>query len=105
MEQIRDLLAPDPNPMPPNYQRPKLEVKNVGAGLSHIPGLVEQPVQSAEEAWELLLVGARARQSAETKMNDLSSRSHCLLCVRVRGESVLTGKLMGGLVVWEKGCF
>ena len=44
------------------------------------------------EAWQLLQSGSAARHSAETAMNDRSSRSHCVLCVRVRGQSRLTGE-------------
>ena len=51
-------------------------------------------VASVEEAWGLLCKGAQNRQSAETKMNDRSSRSHCMLCVRVRGQSRLTGQIL-----------
>ena len=36
-------------------------------------------------------LGVQARHSAQTKMNERSSRSHCMLCVKVRGQSKLTG--------------
>ena len=49
-------------------------------------------VASVGEAWQLLQSGSAARRSAETAMNDRSSRSHCVLCVRVRGQSRLTGR-------------
>ena len=49
-------------------------------------------VVSVGEAWQLLQSGSAARHSAETAMNDRSSRSHCVLCVRVRGQSRLTGE-------------
>ena len=48
-------------------------------------------VSSVEEAWQVLELGAQSRHSAQTKMNERSSRSHCLLCVKVRGHSKLTG--------------
>lgn len=44
-----------------------------------------------EEAWAVLELGAQSRHSAQTKMNERSSRSHCMLCVKVRGHSKLTG--------------
>ncbi len=50
-------------------------------------------VSSVEEAWQSLEVGSQTRHSAETKMNERSSRSHCMLCVKVRGQSKLTGGL------------
>ncbi len=49
-------------------------------------------VASVGEAWRLLQLGSAARHSAETAMNDRSSRSHCVLCVQVRGQSRLTGE-------------
>ncbi len=52
-------------------------------------------VSSVEEAWQTLAVGAQSRHSAETKMNERSSRSHCMLCVKVRGQSKLTGQHSG----------
>lgn len=45
-----------------------------------------------EEAWQVLQVGTQSRHSAQTKMNERSSRSHCMLCVKVRGQSKLTGQ-------------
>ena len=55
-------------------------------------------VESVEEAWQTLQKGAEARHSAETKMNDRSSRSHCMLCVKVRGQSKITGLTRGSLL-------
>ena len=49
-------------------------------------------VNSVEEAWQVLEVGTHSRHSAQTKMNERSSRSHCMLCVKVRGQSKLTGE-------------
>lgn len=83
LEQVRDLLAEGP--------QDRLEVKvGVGAGGS-VPGLTQATVAGVEQAWEYLRRGQRARTSAATSMNDVSSRSHCLLCLRVRGRSKLTG--------------
>ncbi|KAK9820101.1 hypothetical protein WJX72_006155 [[Myrmecia] bisecta] len=85
MDTICDLLVVDES-----APRPKLEVKN-GAYGSYMPGLTEAKVESAAAAWALLRSGTEARHSAQTKMNEHSSRSHCMLCVRVRGQSKLTG--------------
>ena len=61
-------------------------------------------VSSVEEAWQTLEGGSKRRQSAETKMNDRSSRSHCMLCVKVRGQSKLTGlKAMQNKATWDGG--
>ena len=54
-------------------------------------------IESVEEAWQTLQKGAEKRHSAETKMNDRSSRSHCMLCVKVRGQSKITGLMHGSL--------
>ncbi|DBA65600.1 TPA: hypothetical protein ACH3X2_002665 [Trebouxia sp. C0005] len=87
MDSINDLLWEEQGS---GVARSKLEVR-IGAFGSHLPGLVEKQVSSVEEAWQSLEVGAGARHSAETKMNERSSRSHCMLCVKVRGQSKLTG--------------
>ncbi|KAL0024480.1 hypothetical protein WJX77_008530 [Trebouxia sp. C0004] len=87
MDSINDLLWEEQGS---GVGRPKLEVR-IGAFGSHLPGLVEKQVNSVEEAWQSLEVGAQSRHSAETKMNERSSRSHCMLCVKVRGQSKLTG--------------
>lgn len=50
-------------------------------------------IGSVEEAWQTLQKGAEARHSAETSMNERSSRSHCMLCIKVRGQSKITGVL------------
>lgn len=66
------------------------------SGPYNIHALLMQ-VESVEEAWQTLQKGAEARHSAETKMNDRSSRSHCMLCVKVRGQSKITGLTHGSL--------
>lgn len=48
-------------------------------------------VQTASEAQHWLCTGLANRASGETAMNQQSSRSHCLLCVRITGRSKLTG--------------
>lgn len=84
MESIRDLLSTASD------ESTKLEVRQGPQG-SHIPGLTEVVVHSTEDAYTLLHRGAEARKCAVTSMNERSSRSHSMLCVRVRGRSKLTG--------------
>jgi hypothetical protein len=55
-----------------------------------MPGVVQ--VTTAEQAWGLLQTASAARHAAETLMNAASSRSHCLLCLRVDGKSRLTSE-------------
>ncbi|CAM5998905.1 unnamed protein product [Sphagnum balticum] len=88
-EQIRDLLAP---PLTMDQTPKKLEVKQMPEGGHHVPGLVEAKVQSMEEVWEVLQTGSSARTIGSTRSNDLSSRSHCMLCVMVKGESEISGE-------------
>ncbi|CAM6048113.1 unnamed protein product [Sphagnum compactum] len=88
-EQIRDLLAP---PLSVDQTPKKLEVKQMPEGGHHVPGLVEAKVQSMEEVWEVLQTGSSARTIGSTRSNDLSSRSHCMLCVMVKGESEISGE-------------
>lgn len=85
MENIRDLLS-----TASDEESARLEVRQGPQG-SHIPGLTEVVVHSTEEAYTLLHRGAEARKCAVTSMNERSSRSHSMLCVRVRGRSKLTG--------------
>nr|QWT43342.1 kinesin-like protein KIN14M [Citrullus lanatus] len=86
-EKIRDLLADNSNP---NLK--KLEIKQAAEGTQEVPGLVEAQVYGTEEVWELLKSGSRARSVGSTSANELSSRSHCLLRVTVKGENLINGQ-------------
>ncbi|GLJ13213.1 hypothetical protein SUGI_0207810 [Cryptomeria japonica] len=88
-EQIRDLLA-----SPPHHGQivKKLEIKQVAEGVHHVPGLVEAQVHIMSEVWEVLQTGSSARAVGSTNANEHSSRSHCILCVMVKGESLVTGE-------------
>lgn len=65
----------------------------IRAALSPLPAL---QVSTADQAWELLRKASAARHAAETQMNVHSSRSHCLLCLRVEGRSRLTSECCKG---------
>ncbi|GFY90593.1 P-loop containing nucleoside triphosphate hydrolases superfamily protein [Actinidia rufa] len=86
-EKIRDLLIE-------NSDQPgkKLEIKQAADGVQEVPGLVEARVYGTDEVWELLKSGSRSRSVGSTNSNELSSRSHCLLRVTVKGESLINGK-------------
>ncbi|KAG0554471.1 hypothetical protein KC19_12G094400 [Ceratodon purpureus] len=88
-EQIRDLLAP---PAAQDQPSKKLEIKQAAEGGHHVPGLVEAQVSSMEEVWDVLQAGSSSRTVGSTRANDHSSRSHCMLCVMVKGENVITGE-------------
>ncbi|KAL5783678.1 hypothetical protein ACOSP7_008707 [Xanthoceras sorbifolium] len=85
-EKIRDLLVD------PNQPSKKLEIKQAAEGTQEVPGLTEARVYGTEEVWELLKSGGRARSVGSTNANELSSRSHCLLRVTVKGENLMNGQ-------------
>ncbi|KAJ9682015.1 hypothetical protein PVL29_018080 [Vitis rotundifolia] len=86
-EKIRDLLVEKSN-QPPK----KLEVKQAAEGTQEVPGLVEARVYGTNEVWGLLQSGSRIRSVGSTNANELSSRSHCLLRVTVKGENLVNGE-------------
>ncbi|KAH7280079.1 hypothetical protein KP509_37G051500 [Ceratopteris richardii] len=88
-EEIRDLLATSPAL---GQNNKKLEIKQCADGMHHVPGVVEEPVHNIEEVWKVLQTGSKARAIGSTNANKHSSRSHCLLCVMVKGENVVSGE-------------
>ncbi|KAL1075307.1 hypothetical protein V6Z11_D11G352400 [Gossypium hirsutum] len=86
-EKIRDLLGESSN-----QPTKKLEIKQAAEGTQEVPGLVEACVNSTEEVWELLKSGNRVRSVGATNANELSSRSHCLLRVTVRGTNLINSQ-------------
>ncbi|XP_062084738.1 kinesin-like protein KIN-14S [Humulus lupulus] len=86
-EKIRDLLV-DNN----NQPAKKLEIKQSAEGTQEVPGLLESRVFGTEDVWELLKSGSRVRSVGSTSANEMSSRSHCLLRVSVKGENLINGQ-------------
>ncbi|XP_030506123.2 kinesin-like protein KIN-14S [Cannabis sativa] len=86
-EKIRDLLV-DNN----NQPAKKLEIKQSAEGTQEVPGLVESRVFGTEDVWALLKSGSRVRSVGSTSANEMSSRSHCLLRVSVKGENLINGQ-------------
>ncbi|KAJ4839955.1 Kinesin-like protein KIN-14S [Turnera subulata] len=86
-EKIRDLLV-ETSDQPPK----RLEIKQAAEGTQEVPGLVEARVSDTEEVWDILKSGSRARSVGSTSANELSSRSHCLLRVTVKGENLIDGQ-------------
>ncbi|KAK6936731.1 LOW QUALITY PROTEIN: Kinesin motor domain, partial [Dillenia turbinata] len=70
----------------------QLEIKQAAEGTQEVPGLVEARVYGTEEVWALLESGSRARSVGATSANEISSRSHCLLRVTVKGKNVVNGQ-------------
>ncbi|KAK4439065.1 Kinesin-like protein KIN-14Q [Sesamum alatum] len=88
-EQIRDLLVSDSQP---GLSAKRLEIKQVGEGGHHVPGLVEAHVNNVSEVWEVLRTGSNGRAVGSTNANEHSSRSHCIYCVMVKGDNLLNGE-------------
>ncbi|KAL9345845.1 hypothetical protein Peur_060698 [Populus x canadensis] len=88
-EQIKDLLVSDSQP---GVAAKRLEIRQAGDGLHHVPGLVEAKVHNMSEVWQVLRTGSNARAVGSTNANEHSSRSHCIHCVMVKGENLLNGE-------------
>ncbi|XP_019443766.1 PREDICTED: kinesin-like protein KIN-14Q isoform X2 [Lupinus angustifolius] len=88
-EQLRDLLVPGNQP---GMAARRLEIRQDGEGMHHVPGLVEAHVNNMTEVWEVLQTGSNARAVSSTNANEHSSRSHCIHCVMVKGENLLNGE-------------
>ncbi|XVF18221.1 hypothetical protein REPUB_Repub11eG0002900 [Reevesia pubescens] len=88
-EQIRDLLVSGSQQC---MMAKRLEIRQVGEGIHHVPGLVEAHVNNMNEVWEVLQTGSNARAVGSTNANEHSSRSHCIHCVMVKGENLLNGE-------------
>ncbi|KAK4398260.1 Kinesin-like protein KIN-14Q [Sesamum angolense] len=88
-EQIRDLLVSDSQT---GISAKRLEIKQVGEGGHHVPGLVEAHVNNVSEVWEVLRTGSNGRAVGSTNANEHSSRSHCIYCVMVKGDNLLNGE-------------
>ncbi|KAI9393963.1 hypothetical protein POPTR_005G031500v4 [Populus trichocarpa] len=69
-----------------------LEIKQTAEGTQEVPGLVETRVTGTEDVWDLLKSGSRARSLGSTSANELSSRSHRLLRVTVKGVNLIDGQ-------------
>ncbi|KAL6552115.1 Kinesin-like protein KIN-14R [Orobanche gracilis] len=83
-EQIRDLLAVETSK--------KLEIKQASEGFHHIPGIVEAKVENTRQVWNVLQAGSSARAVGSNNVNEHSSRSHCMLCIMVRANNLVTGE-------------
>ncbi|KAJ0980484.1 hypothetical protein J5N97_008739 [Dioscorea zingiberensis] len=88
-EQIHDLLLSGSQP---GMAAKRLEVRQVADGVHHVPGLVEAQVSNMNEAWNVLQSGSKARAVGLTNANEHSSRSHCIVCVMVKGENLINGE-------------
>ncbi|GIL60968.1 hypothetical protein Vafri_15770 [Volvox africanus] len=84
-ETIRDLLTEDQG------GSNKLDILSTQPSGLNVPGATQIPVSNTADVLTMMRVGARNRHSAETKMNERSSRSHQVLTIIVDGVNMSTG--------------
>ncbi|WWC63609.1 uncharacterized protein I303_106214 [Kwoniella dejecticola CBS 10117] len=82
-EELRDLLAADYKGEATTASNGGLKLYEDGKKGVNIQGLEETGVRSLKEALNLLDKGVKRRQTAETKMNTESSRSHTIFSITV----------------------
>eukprot|EP01064_Diplonema_japonicum_P011909 TRINITY_DN1936_c5_g1_i1.p1 TRINITY_DN1936_c5_g1~~TRINITY_DN1936_c5_g1_i1.p1 ORF type:complete len:888 (+),score=280.09 TRINITY_DN1936_c5_g1_i1:57-2720(+) len=76
-ENVRDLLTP-------NGKSESLEVREDAKKKPFVQGLTWKKTINSEQILKHLLLGNTRRQTAATKMNEVSSRSHGLVSIRVK---------------------
>eukprot|EP00391_Amoebophrya_sp_Ameob2_P013066 CAMPEP_0178983816 /NCGR_PEP_ID=MMETSP0795-20121207/1269_1 /TAXON_ID=88552 /ORGANISM="Amoebophrya sp., Strain Ameob2" /LENGTH=373 /DNA_ID=CAMNT_0020674629 /DNA_START=329 /DNA_END=1446 /DNA_ORIENTATION=- len=81
-EMVHDLLDPKMATVK-DYEPPKMEVKQHPKLGIFIPGLTEVPTKSADECFAMMDRGLGNRAVASTKMNAVSSRSHCVFMLEL----------------------
>ena len=60
-----------------------LKLSEDGNGATYVKGLREISVSTADEAYQLLMIGRDNLHFAETRLNHNSSRSHCIFTIKV----------------------
>eukprot|EP00741_Cyanophora_paradoxa_P019360 tig00021127_g18688.t1 len=83
-ETLLDLLAKPAAGADGAPSGPRLQIMTDATGQIRIPGLSEVAAESAEEAEAAVMAAVERRQTAATRANEVSSRSHCVLWVRTR---------------------
>lgn len=84
-EQVRDLLVTSKEGGTPNGQlHHKLRVRESPTDGPYVEDLSEFSVKTADEVLKYLSTGNKARATAATKMNDVSSRSHAVFTLVVK---------------------
>ncbi|XP_018616373.2 kinesin-like protein KIF20B [Scleropages formosus] len=79
-ENIHDLLEPLSNGA---QKRTTLRLSQDVKGTSFVKDLKWVQVNDAEEAYKVLKLGKRNQSFSSTKLNSLSSRSHCIFSIRI----------------------
>lgn len=87
-EEVKDLLVPS---------KTALKIRETPSGASYVAGIHEEYVTSGEDLMSFLEIAQNHRAVASTGMNNVSSRSHCVLVITVstttRDGTVRVGKL------------
>ncbi|KAI4762726.1 hypothetical protein E4T51_04311 [Aureobasidium sp. EXF-12344] len=79
-EQLRDLLVPS---TVPEADRPQVSIREDTKGRILLTGLVQKPINSADDLLEALSFGSNIRQTDATAINAKSSRSHAILSLNL----------------------
>ncbi|KAI4764185.1 hypothetical protein E4T44_14634, partial [Aureobasidium sp. EXF-8845] len=79
-EQLRDLLVPS---TVPESDRPQVSIREDTKGRILLTGLVQKPINSADDLLEALSFGSSIRQTDSTAINAKSSRSHAILSLNL----------------------
>ncbi|KXS10182.1 kinesin-domain-containing protein [Gonapodya prolifera JEL478] len=87
MEKIRDLLNPTSDNLPIHEDK--------GRGV-YVKGLLECYVGEIGEVYEIMRRGMANRQTAETNMNEASSRSHSIFLLTITQRNLQTGSNKSG---------
>ena len=84
-ENIYDLLqkVPEPKRKGDKPRRSPLKLAEDRNGTIYIKGLKEIKVNSADEAYQVMMIGRENLHFAATRLNHHSSRSHCIFTIKV----------------------
>ena len=63
--------------------RPALKLAEDKNGSIYVRGLKEVKVNSADEAYQVMMIGRENLHFAATRLNHHSSRSHCIFTIKV----------------------
>ena len=80
--QVRDLLA--------DQRGQKLEIQFTQRSGTNVSGAIQVDVSSTQDVLDVMARGAANRATANTNMNERSSRSHSVLTVIVDGHNSIT---------------
>ncbi|RMX69336.1 hypothetical protein DD238_001524 [Peronospora effusa] len=76
----------------------KIDLRLDSEGKIAVVNSCIRKVQSSQEAWSLLQGAMSKRLTKSTKLNDRSSRSHCVITFRLSGKNSLTGDQRTGVI-------